>query len=416
MTERRRVVVTGLGVISPVGIGKELFWDALRNGRGGVSRITRFDPSNLPTQIAATVDDFVPEQFISRKDVRHMDRSTQMAVAASRMAVADAGLAEGGYDPYEFGVCYGSGIGCLGTIETEHANYLADGPRRITPFLAPMMIPNMPAGQVSIQLGLRGVSRCIATACATGSDCIGDAFETIRRGAATLMLAGGVEATITRFVIGAFANCKALSRRNDSPETASRPFDRDRDGFVMGEGAGTLVLEDRDHALARGARIYGEVLGYGATADAYHVTSPDTTGEPMARAMQLALREAGLSPTAVDYLNAHGTSTPLNDKFETKAIRLIYGDAAYKIPISSTKSITGHLIGAAGAVELIATLLCMQHDFIHPTINLENPDPDCDLDYVPKVGRPAKIGIAMSNSLAFGGHNASLVVAHPEAV
>ncbi|HUX86749.1 MAG TPA: beta-ketoacyl-ACP synthase II [Chloroflexota bacterium] len=416
MSDRRRVVVTGLGVISPVGIGNEQFWDALRNGRGGVSRIRCFDPTDLLTQIAATVDDFHPEQLISRKEVRHMDRSTQMAVSASRMALDDAGLAEGGFDPYEFGVCFGSGIGCMGTIEVEHGNFLADGPRRITPFLAPMMIPNMPAGQVSIQLGLRGVSRCIATACATGSDCIGDAFETIRRGAATHMLAGGVEATITRFVIGAFANCKALSRRNDSPETASRPFDRDRDGFVMGEGAGALVLEDRGSALARGAHIYGEILGYGATSDAYHITSPDTSGEPMSRAMQLALREAGLTPTDVDYLNAHGTSTALNDKFETKAIKLVYGDAAYRVPISSTKSITGHLIGAAGAVEMIATLLCMQNSYIHPTINLENPDPECDLDYVPKVGRSAKIGIAMSNSLAFGGHNASLVVGHPDAV
>jgi 3-oxoacyl-[acyl-carrier-protein] synthase II len=279
-----------------------------------------------------------------------------------------------------------------------------------------MMIPNMPAGQVSIQLGLRGPSRCLATACATGADCIGEAFEVIRRGTVPLMVAGGVEAAISRFVIAAFCNSKVLSRRNDSPEQASRPFDRDRDGFVMGEGAGLVILEERDRAVARGARIYAEVVGYGATADAYHMTSPDPTGEPMARAMSHALRQAQLSSDQIDYINAHGTSTSLNDKYETQAIKQAFGEHAYRIPISSTKSMVGHLIGAAGSVELIATALSIRDGFVHPTINLDNPDPDCDLDYVPNVGRSHPIAYAMSNSLAFGGHNASLILASPHAV
>lgn len=345
-----------------------------------------------------------------------MDRTAQMAVVAARLAMADARLSDGGFDPYEVGVSIGTGIGSLRTFEEEFTTFLQEGPRRVSPFLAPMMIPNMPSGQVSIQLGLRGPSRCIATACATGSDAIGEAFELIRRGPTPLMLAGGVDAAITKFVVAAFCNCKVLSRRNDEPTRASRPFDRDRDGFVMGEGAGVVVLEERGHAQARGARVYAEVMGYGATADAYHVTSPDTTGEPMAHAIRAALSQAGIPPGALDYLNAHGTSTLLNDKFETQAIKLALGRHAYRLPISSTKSLVGHLIGAAGAVELIATVLSIRDGYVHPTINLDNPDPDCDLDYVPNVGRAHRIGFAMSNSLAFGGHNASLVLAHPDAV
>lgn len=416
MAERRRVVVTGLGVVTPLGTSVDQFWENLRAGRSGIRRITRFDASDLASQIAATVDDFDPESSIGRKEARHMDRTAQLAVVAARLALQQAGLDSGGIDPGEIGVCVGTGIGALTTVEEEMATFSTQGPRRVSPFLAPMMIPNMPAGQVSIQLGLRGPSRCIATACATGSDCIGDAFETIRRGAATAMVAGGVDAPVTRFVMAAFCSCKALSRRNHEPERASRPFDRDRDGFVMGEGAGIVVLEDRDHALARGARVYAELVGYGATADAYHVTSPDATGQPMANAMRLALREAGLSPAQLDYVNAHGTSTVLNDRLETRALKLALGEHAYRIPISSTKSMVGHLIGAAGAVELIATILSIQNRFVHPTINLECPDPECDLDYVPGQGRAHAIGFAMSNSLAFGGHNASLVVAHPDAV
>jgi 3-oxoacyl-[acyl-carrier-protein] synthase II len=415
MSNSRRVVVTGMGVITPLGIGIERFWEAVRAGRSGVKTVTRFPTDDLPAQFAATSDDFEPEQFIGKKDVRRMDRSAQMAVAAGRLALADAGLAEGGFDPYDVGVCVGTGIGGMNTFEAEFATFLDGGPRRVSPFLAPMMIPNMPAGQVSIHLGLRGPSRCLATACATGSDCIGDAFETIKRGSQSIMLAGGVEAAISRFVIAAFCNAKVLSRRNDEPERASRPFDRDRDGFVMGEGAGVVVLEERERALARGATIYAEVCGYGATADAHHMTSPDPTGEPMAHAISAALREAEISPAEVDYVNAHGTSTQLNDKVETQAIKCAFGNRAYQIPINSTKSMVGHLIGAAGAVELIATALSIRDRFVHPTINLDNPDPDCDLDYVPNVGRSHEIRFAASNSLAFGGHNACLVLAHPEA-
>ena len=416
MTETRRVVVTGLGVVTPLGIGVDSYWANVQAGRSGVKTISAFDPSDLPTQIAATVDDFDPERWINRKEARRMDRSTQMAVSAASMALSDARLIEGQFDPYDVGVSVGTGMGGMHTLEDEHSTFIEDGPRRVSPFLAPMMIPNMPAGQVSIQFGLRGPSRCLATACATGSDCIGEAFGDVRMGTSPVMLAGGVDASITKFVIAAFCSCKTLSRRNDAPERASRPFDRDRDGFVMGEGAGIVVLEDRDYALARGARIYAEVLGYGATADAYHMTSPDTTGEPMARAMHRALKQAGLPPTALDYLNAHGTSTSLNDKFETQAIKLALGTHAYQLPISSTKSLVGHLIGAAGAVEFITTILTIRDGYVHPTINLDNPDSECDLDYVPNVGRCHQVGIAMSNSLAFGGHNASLVVAHPDAI
>lgn len=411
----RRVVVTGLGAITPFGVGIDGFWEAVRAGRSGVKRISAFPVEDLPTQFAATFDGFDPEQFMPRKEARRMDRATQMAVAAAKQALGDAGLSEGSFDPFEVGVSVGTGIGGMLTFEGEHVTFLESGPRRVSPFLAPMMIPNMPAGQVSIQLGLRGPSRCLATACATGSDCIGDAFETIRRGTVPLAVAGGVEAAISRFVISAFCACKVLSRRNEAPERASRPYDRDRDGFVMGEGAGIVVLEERDHALSRGARIYAELLGYGATSDAYHMTSPDPTSAPITRAMRQALSEAGLPPTAIDYVNAHGTSTQINDKFETLALKRAFGEHARRIPINSTKSMTGHLIGAAGAVEFITTILSIRDRYVHPTINLENPDPECDLDYVPGAGRPHEITFAMTNSLAFGGHNASLVLAHPDA-
>jgi 3-oxoacyl-[acyl-carrier-protein] synthase II len=416
MMNGRRVVLTGMGVVSPVGIGLDRFWDSLRTGKSGVRSIRRFATEDLATQFAATVDDFDPEPFIGKKDARHMDRSAQMAVVAGRLALADAGLSEGAFDPYDAGVSVGTGIGGMNTFEHEFTTFLEDGPRRVSPFLAPMMIPNMPAGQVSIQLGLHGPSRCLSTACATGADCIGEGYEVIRRGTVSLMLAGGVEAAISRFVIAAFCNSKVLSRRNGCPEQASRPFDRERDGFVMGEGAGLVVLEERERALARGARIYAEVVGYGATADAYHMTSPDPTGKPMARAMEQALRQACLAPDQIDYINAHGTSTLLNDKYETQSIKLAFGEHAFRIPINSTKSMVGHLIGAAGSVELIATALSIRDAYVHPTINLDNPDPDCDLDYVPNVGRSHAITYAMSNSLAFGGHNASLILAHPLAI
>lgn len=411
----RRVVVTGLGVVTPLGMSIDEFWENLRAGRSGAKPITAFDPTDLPTQFAATVDDFDPECWIPRKEARRMDRSTQMAVAAASMAATDAGLVAGEFDPYDVGVNVGTGMGSLHTIEREFVSFLEGGPRRVSPLLAPMMIPSMPSSQVSIQLGLRGPSRCLATACATGSDCIGVAFEDIRCGTAPVMLAGGVDASITRFIMAGFCNAKLLSRRNDAPTEASRPFDRDRDGFVAGEGAGVVVLEDREHALARGARIYAEILGYGATADAFHMTSPDETGEALSHAMTRALRQAGLPASALDYLNAHGTSTVLNDPIETRAVKRVLGRHAYQLPVSSTKSMIGHLVGAAGSVELIATILSIRDSYVHPTINLDRPDPECDLDYVPHVGKPHQIGIAMTNSLAFGGHNASLVVAHPDA-
>jgi 3-oxoacyl-[acyl-carrier-protein] synthase II len=416
MASERRVVVTGIGVISPVGTGVERFWEAIRAGRSGVRRIEELERADLPTCIAAPVDDFVPEDYLGYKDARRMDRTTQMAVAASRLALDDAGLGRGDFDPYDIGVCVGTGMGGLHTFEEEHAAFLEGGHRRVSPLLAPKMIPNMPSGQVSIQFGLRGPTRCIATACATGSDCIGDAYEIVRRGAAPIMLGGGVEASLTPFAIAAFCNCKVLSRRNDDPTGASRPFDSGRDGFVMGEGAGIVVLEDRERALARGARIYAEVRGYGATSDAFHMTAPDSSGEPMARAIGMALRDASLAPEAIDYLNAHGTSTQLNDKVETRAIKLAFGNHATRLSISSTKSMTGHLVGAAGSVEFITTALSIRDGYVHPTLNLDHPDPECDLDYVPKVGRSRSIAYAMSNSLAFGGHNASLILAHPEAV
>lgn len=416
MARERRVVVTGMSAITPVGVGLDAFWEALRAGRSGVRRVAELDIPDLPTRIGAPVADFDPEQWIGRKDVRRMDRTSQFAVSAARMAFADAGLSQGDFDPYDFGVSVGTGMGGLRTTEDEIGTFRDEGPRRVSPFAAPMMIPNMPAGQVSIQLGLRGPTRCLATACATGADCIGEGYEMIRRGTVPLMIAGGVEASLTRFAISAFCSCKVLSRRNDEPERASRPFDQDRDGFVMGEGVGLVVLEERERALARGARIYAEVVGYGATADAFHMTSPDTTGAPMARAIQNALGEAGVPPTAIDYINAHGTSTEMNDKVETQAIKMAFGSHASRLPISSTKSMTGHLVGAAGAVEFIATAMSIRDSFVHPTINLENPDPECDLDYVPNVGRPRSISFAVSNSLAFGGHNACLVLAHPDAL
>lgn len=411
----RRVVVTGMGVITPLGLDLATFWDGLHAGRSGVKRVPALDLPDLPTHFAATVDDFDPSRWIGRKEIRRMDRTTQMAVAAAQMAFADAGLSEGGFDPYDVGVIVGTGIGGMQTMEGEIGTFREDGPRRVSPFAAPMIIPNMPAGQIAIHLGLRGPSRCLATACATGADCIGEGVELVRRGAAPMIVAGGVEASITPFVIAAFCACKVLSRRNDAPERASRPFDRDRDGFVMGEGAGLVVLEDRAHALARGAQIYAEVVGYGATSDAYHITSPDETGAPMVRAIHNALGQADLSPSAIDYLNAHGTSTPVNDRVETRAIKAAFGEAASRLPISSIKSMTGHLVGAAGSVEFIATALSIRHRFIPPTINLDHPDPECDLDYVPNVGRSRDIRFALSTSLAFGGHNAALILAHPDA-
>ena len=406
---RRRVVITGMGVITPLGSTLPSLWEALCAGRSGVTRITRIPVEDQPTKIAAMVPDFVAEEHIDRKLARHLDRCSQFAIAASRLALIDARL-DVTQEPETIGVCIGSGAGCIGVLEEGIEALRKGGPRRVSPFLAAMMLPNMPAAQVSIQFGLKGPSRAISTACATGADNVAAGMELIQRGAARAVLAGGADAVITPLGLAAFASSRSLSRSNEEPEKASRPFDRRRDGFVMGEGAGVIVLEDLEAARARGARVHAEMLGYGATSDAYHITAPPEDGAGVAAAIKLALRSASLRPEDVDYVNAHGTSTPLNDRVETLALKTALGARAYQIPVSSTKSMIGHLLGAAGAVELVVTVLSLQHGFVHATINLEEPDPECDLDYVPNVGRPAKMRVALSNSLAFGGHNACLVV------
>jgi 3-oxoacyl-[acyl-carrier-protein] synthase II len=406
---RRRVVVTGMGVISPVGNDVQTFWNALIEGKSGIRVIDRFDVSEYPTKIAGMVEGFNPEDFIDKKEAKRMDRFAQFAVACALMAKNDAGLEITPENAERIGVYIGSGIGGLHTLMEQHQILLEKGPRRVSPFLIPMMISDMASGQVSIILGAKGPNSSPISACATGTNAIGDAFKIIERGHADVMFTGGSEATIHPIALAGFSAARALSQRNDEPERASRPFDRDRDGFVMGEGAGVLVLEALDHALARGAKIYAEIIGYGMSGDAYHITQPAPEGEGAARAMREALRDAGIEPSEVDYINAHGTSTDFNDKFETSAIKKAFGDAAYKVAISSTKSMTGHLLGAAGAIEAVASILAIKHDIIPPTINYENPDPDCDLDYVPNVARRTKVEVAMSNSLGFGGHNASII-------
>ncbi len=409
---RRRVVVTGLGVVSPVGIGKDAFWEALLEGRSGIRRIEHFDPEAFDSQIAGQVEGFDASAYISRKDLRRMDRFIQFAIYASITAAEDAdlGLPLVSPDNYRYGVIIGSGIGGLNTLEREHRVLLERGPSKVSPFCIPMMIVNLAAGHVSIYLGLKGPNTCVSTACATGTHAIGDAFKIIQRGDADIMFAGGSEAAITPIGIGGFCALKALSTYNDEPEKASRPFDATRNGFVMGEGAGIVVLEELEHAKRRGAKIYAEVVGYSMTGDAYHITAPDPEGDGGARAMAQALQDAGLKPEDVNYINAHGTSTKLNDKLETMAIKKVFGDYAYRIAVSSTKSMTGHLLGAAGAIEFIATTLSVYTDRVHPTINYENPDPDCDLDYVPNEMREMEVNVALSNSLGFGGHNTTIVL------
>lgn len=405
----RRVVVTGIGVLSPIGSGRERFWQALCSGTSGARPIETFPTEGLPVRFAATVQDFSPLDYMDRKEARRNDRFTQFALAASIQAVQDAGLTLHDGLAERTGVLIGSGIGGLATLEAQHRILLERGADRVSPYLVPMMIPDMAAGQVSIALGAKGHNATTVTACASGTHSIGDAFRIIQRGDADVMLAGGSEAAVTPLAIAAFAAARALSLRNDAPERASRPFDACRDGFVMGEGAGVVVLEALEHARQRGARIYAELVGYGTSADAYHVTAPAPDGAGAIRAMQAALRDAGLEPAAVDYVNAHGTSTPANDAVETAAIRQVFGERAWKIPVSSTKSMIGHLLGAAGAVETVATVLALWHQVLPPTINYEVPDPACDLDYVPNRARPARVRVAMKNSFGFGGHNAVLI-------
>ncbi len=408
------MVVTGLGVISPVGNTVEEFWKSLLEGRSGVRRITCFDPSNFSSQIAAEVLDFDPTPYLSSKEIKKTDRFVQFAIAASKLAMDDSGLGLEKEDCNRIGVIIGSGIGGLHTVESEHAKYIergpVKGPGKISPFLIPKLIVNMASGYISIYFKAKGPNTAVATACASGNHATGDAFRIIQRDEASLMIAGGSEAAITIMGFGGFCALRALSTRNDAPEKASRPFDKDRDGFIMGEGAGIVILEELEHALSRGAKIYCELIGYGMTADAYHITAPDPDGEGAARCMSLSLQDAQISPEEVDYINAHGTSTQHNDRVETSAIKKTFGEHAKKLIISSTKSVTGHLLGAGGGVELIASALAIRDNIIPPTINYETRDPECDLDYAPNKPKKAKVDIVMSNSLGFGGHNATLVL------
>jgi 3-oxoacyl-[acyl-carrier-protein] synthase II len=412
---RKRVVVTGLGLITPVGIGVDKSWAALVQGKSGIRKITRFDASVFQTQIAGEVDGFNPEDYIEIKEVKKMDRFIHFGVAASTMAMSDSGLKIDEQNAGRVGVFVGAGMGGLPAIEHYHKVLLEKGPRRITPFFIPMLIINLAAGQISIKLGAKGPNSAPATACATGSHAIGDAFKVIERGDADAMIAGGTESCITPMGIGGFNAMKALSTRNDEPERASRPFDRDRDGFIMGEGSGILLIEELNHALARNARIYAEIVGYGLTGDAYHITSPAPGGEGAVRCMAMAIKDAGSDASQVDYINAHGTSTKHGDELETAAIKTVFKEHAYRVPISSTKSMIGHLLGAAGGVEAVICVLSIYNGLIPPTINLDNPDSDCDLDYVPHKARKAHVRYAMSNSFGFGGTNACLLFKNFEA-
>jgi 3-oxoacyl-[acyl-carrier-protein] synthase II len=407
---KKRVVVTGLGIISPVGTGIEKFWSNLLEGISGIGPITRFDAGEMSTKIAGEVKDFQVEKYIDKKEARRMDLFTQYAVSAAKMAIEDSGLDLEQVDLNRVGVILGSGIGGMETFEDQCRVLINKGPNRVSPFMVPMMIVNMAAGQISIHLGAKGPNITVVSACASGTNAVGDAFKLIQRGDADIVISGGTEASITPLTFAGFCSMKALSTRNDEPARASRPFDKDRDGFVMGEGSAILVLEDLEHAKKRNATIYAEVLGYGSTADAHHITAPAPEGEGAARAMTMAIKDAGLKPEQIDYINAHGTSTELNDKFETLAIKRVFGAASKNVLVSSTKSMTGHLLGAAGALELTATALAIKYGQIPPTINYENPDPECDLDYVPNVKREKDIQFALSNSLGFGGHNATVVL------
>lgn len=408
--QKRRVVITGLGVVSPVGTGVEKFWQALVEGKSGIRPITEFDVSLFDSRIAGTIIDYNPLDFFSTKEARHLSTFVQYAVVASREAVKNAKIDLTTIDLDRFGILIGSGIGSMRTMEEEYKKFLEKGPSRISPFFIPRVIINEAAGQVSIDTGARGLTTCVATACATATNAIGDAYRFIQNGDIDMVIAGGTESATTELGLGGFCALKALSKRNDAPEKASRPFDLNRDGFVMAEGAGVAVLELLEHAKKRGAPILGEVVGYGRTSDAYHITAPQENGAGAARAMELAMKDAGLQPQDISYINAHGTSTDLNDKVETLAIKTAFKEYAKKVPISSTKSMTGHLLGAAGGVEFAASVLAIRDNIIPPTINLDTPDPDCDLDYVPNKARKAHLTTVMSNSLGFGGHNASIIV------
>jgi 3-oxoacyl-[acyl-carrier-protein] synthase II len=405
----RRVVITGIGLVSSLGIGTKANWDALSAGKSGIGRITRFDVSGFAAQIAAEVKGFDPLQFIEKKDVKKMDVFIQYAIAASQFAMDDSKLPITNNSAHNVGVYLASGIGGFSTIEREHEALLNGGPRKVSPFFIPSAIINLAAGQVSIRFGAKGPNLATCTACSASAHAIGESFEIIRRGDADAMIAGGSEAAITPMSVSGFGNMRALSTRNDEPEKACRPFDKDRDGFIIGEGAGVLILEDLAHAEQRGAPIYAELVGYGSSADAYHMTAPSEDGDGARRVMEMSIRKAGIRPDEVDYINAHGTSTPYNDKLETLAIKHCFGDHARTVTISSTKSMTGHLLGGAGGLEAGISALAVHHQLVPPTINLDNPDPECDLDYVPHTSRQTPIRYALSNSFGFGGTNAALL-------
>jgi len=409
MTFDRRVVITGVGIISPIGIGKELYWKGLLEGRSGVGPVTRFDCSAISTRIAAQVDDFAPENWLERKEYRRLDRFVQFAASSSRMALEDSGLSLSDEIRDRVGVFIGSGIGGIATFEEQHSKAIQGGLGRVSPFFVPMMIANMGAGDVARIFGARGPSETTVTACASSTNAIGNAYAVIKRGAADAAFAGGTEAAIVPMALAGFSNMRATSRRNEEPEKASRPFDRERDGFVLGEGCGVVILEELTLARSRGATIYAEIIGYGLSNDAYDMVHPSPGGDGAGRAMTAALEDAAIAPHAVDYINAHGTSTPAGDVAEVEAIKRIFGDHSRKLAISSTKSMIGHLLGAAGAVEAIAVALSISRGVLHPTINLDNPDPECDLDFIPHKPRQQQVEIALSNSFGFGGHNATLV-------
>ena len=405
---KRRVVVTGIGAVTPLGNTVEETWSAIKEGKSGVGPLTRVDAEKFTAKVAAEIKDFDIEQYADRKEARKMDRFTQYALASAMMAHQDSGLEINDGNAHRVGVWIGSGIGGMETYEQQFLTFQERGARRVSPFFIPMLIPDMASGQVSIYLGAKGPNSCSVTACASGANSIGDAFKVIERGDADVMVTGGAEAPIVNMALAGFCANTALTT-NPDPATASRPFDKNRDGFVISEGAGVLILEELEHAKARGAKIYGEVLGYGATGDAHHITAPAPDGEGAARAMAMALSTAGVDPSQVGYINAHGTSTPYNDQFETQAVKTVFGEHAYQLAMSSTKSMTGHLLGAAGGVEAIFTVLALKEGILPPTINLQEADPECDLDYVPNEARQADIEYALSNSLGFGGHNASLL-------
>jgi len=405
---KRRVVVTGMGVVSSVGIGVEEFWSSIKAGKSGISYLTRFDVTNYPAKVGGEIKDFDPTKYIEKKEARRMDRYCQYAIAAAKMALDNSGIDLDKIDHDRMGVIVGSGIGGIETLEDQYNVLITKGPGRVSPFFIPMMIANMASGQIAIRFGAKAFNECVVTACATGTNAIGDAFKVIQRNAADIMIAGGSEAAITPTAIAGFCNMGALSK-NPDPQTACRPFDKERDGFVMAEGSGILILEEYEHAKNRGANIIAEIAGYGSNDDAYHITAPAEGGEGAAKCMMEAIKDAGIKPDEIGYINAHGTSTDMNDKFETMAIKNVFGEHAYKLAVSSTKSMTGHMLGAAGAVEAIITIKALHEGFLPPTINYKTPDPECDLDYVPNKGREADIQYALSNSFGFGGHNAVLL-------